>query len=207
MRRQQIWSWLYAHGVDDLMHAQRRQSGTGGACGKFSLARLDVAQAQYSDDGTRKWLFRLHDGHEIETVYIPEADRGTLCVSSQVGCTLACRFCHTGTQKLVRNLTAAEITGQLVAARDALEDWPTGNTSNSGARKITNIVLMGMGEPLYNTDNVIAALNVMSDGDGLALSRRRITLSTSGVVPTLPGGAKPASCWQYPCTPCAMICG
>ncbi|MEC7233944.1 MAG: 23S rRNA (adenine(2503)-C(2))-methyltransferase RlmN, partial [Pseudomonadota bacterium] len=186
MRRQQIWSWLYAHGVDDFdaMHNVAK-AVRAGLAENFSLARLDVAQAQYSDDGTRKWLLRLHDGHEIETVYIPEADRGTLCVSSQVGCTLACRFCHTGTQKLVRNLTAAEITGQLVAARDALEDWPTGNTSNSGARKITNIVLMGMGEPLYNTDNVIAALNVMSDGDGLALSRRRITLSTSGVVPDI----------------------
>ncbi|MEC7594301.1 MAG: 23S rRNA (adenine(2503)-C(2))-methyltransferase RlmN, partial [Pseudomonadota bacterium] len=186
MRRQQIWSWLYAHGVVDFdaMHNVAK-AVRAGLAKNFSRARLDVAQAQYSDDGTRKWLFRLHDGHEIETVYIPEADRGTLCVSSQVGCTLACRFCHTGTQKLVRNLTAAEITGQLVAARDALEDWPTGNTSNSGARKITNIVLMGMGEPLYNTDNVIAALNVMSDGDGLALSRRRITLSTSGVVPDI----------------------
>lgn len=186
MRRQQIWSWLYAHGVDDFddMHNVAK-AVRAGLAENFSLARPEVTQAQYSDDGTRKWLFRLHDGHEIETVYIPEADRGTLCVSSQVGCTLACRFCHTGTQKLVRNLTAAEITGQLVAARDALEDWPTGNTSNSGARKITNIVLMGMGEPLYNTDNVIAALNVMSDGDGLALSRRRITLSTSGVVPDI----------------------
>ena len=186
MRRQQIWSWLYAHGVVDFdaMHNVAK-AVRAGLAENFSLTRLDVALAQYSDDGTRKWLFRLHDGHEIETVYIPEADRGTLCVSSQVGCTLACRFCHTGTQKLVRNLTAAEITGQLVAARDALEDWPTGNTSNSGARKITNIVLMGMGEPLYNTDNVIAALNVMSDGDGLALSRRRITLSTSGVVPDI----------------------
>ena len=186
MRRQQIWSWLYAHGVDDFdaMHNVAK-AVRAGLAENFSLARPEVAQAQYSDDGTRKWLFRLHDGHEIETVYIPEAGRGTLCVSSQVGCTLACRFCHTGTQKLVRNLTAAEITAQLVAARDALEDWPTGNTSNSGARKITNIVLMGMGEPLYNTDNVIAALNVMSDGDGLALSRRRITLSTSGVVPDI----------------------
>ena len=186
MRRQQIWSWLYAHGVDDFDAMQNvAKAVRAGLAENFSLARLDVAQAQYSDDGTRKWLFRLHDGHEIETVYIPEAGRGTLCVSSQVGCTLACRFCHTGTQKLVRNLTAAEITGQLVAARDALEDWPTGNMSNSGVRKITNIVLMGMGEPLYNTDNVIAALNVMSDGDGLALSRRRITLSTSGVVPDI----------------------
>ena len=186
MRRQQIWSWLYAHGVSDFdaMHNVAK-AVRAGLAENFSLARLDVAQAQYSDDGTCKWLFRLHDGHEIETVYIPEADRGTLCVSSQVGCTLACRFCHTGTQKLVRNLTTAEITGQVVAVRDALEDWPTGNASNSGVRKITNIVLMGMGEPLYNTDNVIAALNVMSDGDGLALSRRRITLSTSGVVPDI----------------------
>ncbi len=186
MRRQQIWSWLYAHGVNDFdaMHNVAK-AVRAGLAENFSLARLDVAQAQYSDDGTCKWLFRLHDGHEIETVYIPEADRGTLCVSSQVGCTLACRFCHTGTQKLVRNLTTAEITGQLLAVRDALEDWPTGNASNSGVRKITNIVLMGMGEPLYNTDNVIAALNVMSDGDGLALSRRRITLSTSGVVPDI----------------------
>ena len=186
MRRQQIWSWLYTHGVHDF-DAMRNVAKTvrAGLAENFSLARLDVAQVQYSDDGTRKWLYRLHDGKEIETVYIPEAGRGTLCVSSQVGCTLACRFCHTGTQRLIRNLTTAEITGQLVAARDALDDWPTGSASNTGTRKITNIVMMGMGEPLYNTDNVIAALNVMSDGDGLALSRRRITLSTSGVVPDI----------------------
>ena len=124
---------------------------------------------------------------------------------SQVGCTLACRFCHTDT-KARRNLTAAEITGQLVAARDALEDWPTGSASNSGARKITNIVLMGMGEPLYNTDNVIAALNVMSDGDGLALSAAHHTVDI-GVVPDIArSGLKPALCWQFPCTPCTMIC-
>ena len=186
MRRQQIWSWLYTHGVHDF-DAMRNVAKTvrAGLAENFSLARLDVAQVQYSDDGTRKWLYGLHDGKEIETVYIPEAGRGTLCVSSQVGCTLACRFCHTGTQRLIRNLTTAEITGQLVAARDALDDWPTGSASNAGTRKITNIVMMGMGEPLYNTDNVIAALNVMSDGDGLALSRRRITLSTSGVVPDI----------------------
>ena len=186
MRRQQIWSWLYTHGVHDF-DAMRNVAKTvrAGLAENFSLARLDVAQVQYSDDGTRKWLYRLGDGKEIETVYIPEAGRGTLCVSSQVGCTLACRFCHTGTQRLIRNLTTAEITGQLVAARDALDDWPTGSASNTGTRKITNIVMMGMGEPLYNTDNVIAALNVMSDGDGLALSRRRITLSTSGVVPDI----------------------
>ena len=186
MRRQQIWSWLYAHGAHDFdaMHNVAK-AVRAGLEENFSLARLNVAQVQYSDDGTHKWLYRLHDGHEIETVYIPEAGRGTLCVSSQVGCTLACRFCHTGTQRLIRNLTTAEITGQLVAARDALDDWPTGAASNTGTRKITNIVMMGMGEPLYNTDNVIAALNVMSDGDGLALSRRRITLSTSGVVPDI----------------------
>ena len=186
MRRQQIWSWLYTHGVQDFdaMHNIAKAVRTGLA-ENFSLARLELAQVQYSDDSTRKWLYRLDDGKEIETVYIPEAGRGTLCVSSQVGCTLACRFCHTGTQRLIRNLTTAEITGQLVAARDALDDWPTGSASNTGTRKITNIVMMGMGEPLYNTDNVIAALNVMSDGDGLALSRRRITLSTSGVVPDI----------------------
>ncbi len=186
MRRQQIWSWLYAHGVAefDAMHNVAK-AVRAGLAENFTLDRLTTADAQYSDDGTRKWLFRLADGHEVETVYIPEADRGTLCISSQVGCTLACSFCHTGTQKLVRNLTATEITGQLVAARDALNDWPTGGASNTGARKITNIVMMGMGEPLYNTDNVIEALNVMSDGDGLALSRRRITLSTSGVVPDI----------------------
>lgn len=186
MRRQQIWSWLYTHGVPDFdgMHNVAK-AVRAGLAENFSLARLDVSQVQYSDDGTRKWLYRLHDGHEIETVYIPEAGRGTLCVSSQVGCTLACRFCHTGTQRLIRNLTTAEITGQLVAARDALDDWPTGTASNTNTRKITNIVMMGMGEPLYNTDNVIAALNVMSDGDGLAQSRRRITLSTSGVVPDI----------------------
>ena len=186
MRRQQIWSWLYTHGVQDFdaMHNVAK-TVRAGLAENFSLARLEVAQVQYSDDGTRKWLYRLNDGKEIETVYIPEAGRGTLCVSSQVGCTLACRFCHTGTQRLIRNLTTAEITGQLVAARDALDDWPTGSASNTGTRKITNIVMMGMGEPLYNTDNVIAALNVMSDGDGLALSRRRITLSTSGVVPDI----------------------
>lgn len=186
MRRQQIWGWLYTRGVHDFdsMHNVAK-AVRAGLVDNFSLARLEVAEARYSDDGTRKWLYRLHDGHEIETVYIPEAGRGTLCVSSQVGCTLACRFCHTGTQRLVRNLTSAEITGQLVAARDALDDWPAGNASNAGTRKITNIVMMGMGEPLYNTDNVIAALNIISDGDGLALSRRRITLSTSGVVPDI----------------------
>jgi 23S rRNA (adenine2503-C2)-methyltransferase len=141
-----------------------------------------VITAQLSNDGTRKWLLRTGPGIEFETVYIPEADRGTLCVSSQVGCTLNCRFCHTGTQKLVRNLSPDEILGQLFVARDALGDWP----STAPDRKVTNIVMMGMGEPLYNFDNVKAALGIVTDGDGLALSKRRVTLSTAGVVPMIP---------------------
>ena len=187
MRVNQIWGWLYAHGVreiDQMTNIARdlRES----LAAHFSLARLELADAQHSDDGTRKYLFRLDDGQLVETVYIPELDRGTLCISSQVGCTLTCRFCHTGTQKLVRNLTAAEITGQMVAARDDLQDWGSGPQSNSGHRKVTNVVMMGMGEPLYNSDHVADALNVMSDGDGLSLSKRRITLSTSGVAPEIP---------------------
>ena len=157
----------------------------------YSLARPEMAERHLSEDGTRKYLFRLADGQLVETVYIPEMGRGTLCVSSQVGCTLTCRFCHTGTQKLVRNLTCAEIVGQMVAARDDLEDWGDSDLSNSDRRKVTNVVMMGMGEPLYNSDSVADALNVMSDGDGLSLSRRRITLSTSGVVPEIvPMGEK-----------------
>jgi 23S rRNA (adenine2503-C2)-methyltransferase len=147
----------------------------------LSLARPEIVTEQVSEDGTRKWLLRTAPGIEFETVYIPEEDRGTLCVSSQVGCTLTCRFCHTGTQKLVRNLTPFEIVGQLMVARDALEDWP----STKENRRITNVVMMGMGEPLYNFDNVKAALAIVADGDGLALSKRRITLSTAGVVPMI----------------------
>ena len=186
MRVNQIWGWLYAHGVrefDQMSNVAKDLRERLAA--HYSLARLELADAQHSNDGTRKYLFRLDDGQLVETVYIPELDRGTLCVSSQVGCTLTCRFCHTGTQKLVRNLTAAEITGQMVAARDDLQDWGTAGPSNSGTRKVTNVVMMGMGEPLYNSDHVAEALNVMSDGDGLSLSKRRITLSTSGVVPEI----------------------
>ena len=186
MRVSQIWGWLYAHGVrefDQMSNVAKDLLEKLAA--HYSLARLELADAQHSNDGTRKYLFRLDDGQLVETVYIPELDRGTLCVSSQVGCTLTCRFCHTGTQKLVRNLTAAEITGQMVAARDDLQDWGTAGPSNSGTRKVTNVVMMGMGEPLYNGDHVAEALNVMSDGDGLSLSKRRITLSTSGVVPEI----------------------
>ncbi|MEC8210859.1 MAG: 23S rRNA (adenine(2503)-C(2))-methyltransferase RlmN [Pseudomonadota bacterium] len=182
MRVRQIWSWLYVHGVQDidqmttLSGALRNQLAE-----RHTLERLSVSEKQVSEDGTRKYLFKLHDGHEIETVYIPEADRGTLCISSQVGCTLNCTFCHTGTMRLVRNLEPHEIVGQLVAVRDDLEGWQ----DNEAKRAVSNIVMMGMGEPLYNTDNVINALNVISDGDGTALSKRRITLSTSGVVPEI----------------------
>ena len=186
MRISQIWGWLYAHGVREFEQMSNvAKDLREKLAAHYSLARLELAEAQHSNDGTRKYLFRLDDGQLVETVYIPELDRGTLCVSSQVGCTLTCRFCHTGTQKLVRNLTAAEITGQMVAARDDLRDWGTAGPSNSGTRKVTNVVMMGMGEPLYNSDHVAEALNVMSDGDGLSLSKRRITLSTSGVVPEI----------------------
>lgn len=182
MRVRQIWSWLYVHGVQDinkmttLSSALRNQLAE-----RHTLERLSVSEKQISEDGTRKYLFKLHDGHEIETVYIPGTDRGTLCISSQVGCTLNCTFCHTGTMRLVRNLEPHEIVGQLVAVRDDLEDWQ----DNEAKRAVSNIVMMGMGEPLYNTDHVINALNVMSDSDGTALSKRRITLSTSGVVPEI----------------------
>ncbi len=182
MRIRQIWSWLYVHGVQDidkmttLSGELRNQLSE-----RHTLERLSVSEKQISEDGTRKYLFKLHDGHEIETVYIPETDRGTLCISSQVGCTLNCTFCHTGTMRLVRNLQPHEIVGQLVAVRDDLRDWQ----DNEAKRAVSNIVMMGMGEPLYNTDHVINALNVMSDSDGTALSKRRITLSTSGVVPEI----------------------
>jgi 23S rRNA (adenine2503-C2)-methyltransferase len=182
MRARQLWNWIYVHGARDFAGMSNlakdfREQMTG----TFTLARPEVVTEQISSDGTRKWLLRTGPGIEFETVYIPEAERGTLCVSSQVGCTLNCRFCHTGTQKLVRNLTADEIVGQLLVARDSLGDWP----STAPGRKVTNVVMMGMGEPLYNFDNVKAALAIVTDGDGLALSRRRVTLSTAGVVPMI----------------------
>ena len=183
MRARQLWNWTYVHGARDFaaMSNLAKDFRTDMAA-HFTLARPEIVTEQISNDGTRKWLLRTGPGIEFETVYIPEADRGTLCVSSQVGCTLNCRFCHTGTQKLVRNLTPSEIVGQLLVARDSLKDWP----STAPGRKVTNVVMMGMGEPLYNFDNVKAALAIVSDGDGLALSRRRITLSTAGVVPMIP---------------------
>lgn len=199
MRVGQLWSWIYVRGVTrfedmtDVSKDLRRQLEE-----LYTLDRPEIVSEQISVDGTRKWLLRLPKrGHEarapeIETVYIPESDRGTLCISSQVGCTLNCSFCHTGTQKLVRNLETEEIVGQIMLARDRIGDWPGAKGPDDGRllpqseRKITNVVLMGMGEPLYNFDNVKAAMEIASDGDGLSLSKRRITLSTSGVVPEIP---------------------
>ncbi|GIK80024.1 MAG: dual-specificity RNA methyltransferase RlmN [Alphaproteobacteria bacterium] len=198
MRAQQIWHWLYARGAQDFermtsVSKELRAQLTG----HFTLARPDVVAEQVSADGTRKWLLQLpgeHPGekpHLVETVYIPETDRGTLCVSSQVGCTLACAFCHTGTQRLVRNLTPGEIVGQIMIARDQLGDWiDTERTKGEGlpvegVRAVSNIVMMGMGEPLYNFEAVRDALHVAADGDGISISKRRITLSTSGVVPNI----------------------
>jgi 23S rRNA (adenine2503-C2)-methyltransferase len=183
MRVSQLWNWIYVHGARDFAAMTNLAKDFRGLLERsFTLARPEVMTEQISSDGTRKWLLRTGLGIEFETVYIPESDRGTLCVSSQVGCTLNCRFCHTGTQKLVRNLNPDEILGQLFVARDALGDWP----STAPDRKVTNIVMMGMGEPLYNFDNVKQALAAVTDGDGLALSKRRVTLSTAGVVPMIP---------------------
>jgi 23S rRNA (adenine2503-C2)-methyltransferase len=190
MRTQQIWHWVYVRGAKQFAEMTTLAADLRARLdAHFSLARPDLVAEQISVDGTRKWLLRLHgaDAHEIECVYIPEADRGTLCVSSQVGCTLTCAFCHTGTQRLVRNLTAAEIVGQIVLARDRLGDWsaarPPGEAERT--RLVSNIVMMGMGEPLYNFDAVRDALRVVADGEGLGISKRRITLSTAGVVPNI----------------------
>jgi 23S rRNA (adenine2503-C2)-methyltransferase len=197
MRVGQLWHWMYVRGVTDFADMTNVGKALRAELAlHFSLARPAVVSEQVSVDGTRKWLLRMPPtgpadrGAEIEAVYIPEADRGTLCISSQVGCTLTCTFCHTGTQKLVRNLTAQEIVQQLVVARDRLGDWPGGTRPTDGLvpdaeRTISNVVLMGMGEPLYNFENVRDAMDVVADGDGLSLSRRRITLSTSGVVPMI----------------------
>ena len=192
MRVSQLWGWTYVRGATDFaamtdiakeLRAELAQA--------FNLARPEIVTEQISEDGTRKWLLRLRDGREIETVYIPESDRGTLCISSQVGCTLTCSFCHTGTQKLVRNLTAGEIVGQIMLARDRIGDWPGAIPDDTrglpaSERKITNVVLMGMGEPLYNFDNVRDAMAIVADGEGLSVSKRRITMSTSGIAPEIP---------------------
>ncbi|WP_293882479.1 23S rRNA (adenine(2503)-C(2))-methyltransferase RlmN [Sphingomonas sp.] len=182
LRSKQVWHWIYNRGVIEFtsmtdiakaMHVWLDE--------RFVVGRPEVIEAQVSSDGTRKWLLRSPDGQDYEMVFIPDADRGTLCVSSQVGCTLNCRFCFTGTMRLVRNLTAGEIVGQVMLARDSLGEWPSGEEG----RMLTNIVMMGMGEPLYNFEAVRDGLKIVMDGDGLALSKRRITLSTSGVVPMM----------------------
>ena len=196
MRVGQIWQWIYQKGVRDfgemtnLAKAYRAELAE-----KFVIAVPEVVSRQVSADGTRKYLVRIAGGHEVEVVYIPETDRGTLCISSQVGCTLTCSFCHTGTQKLVRNLTAAEIVGQIMVARDDLDEWPEpGEGSDARPRLLSNIVLMGMGEPLYNFENVRDAMQIAMDAEGISLSRRRITLSTSGVVPEIARTAEEIGC-------------
>jgi len=201
LRAKQVFHWLYHRGVTDfdsttdIAKAMRPWLAE-----RFVIGRPDVVEAQHSVDGTRKWLLRTADGHDFEMVFIPDETRGTLCVSSQVGCTLTCSFCHTGTMRLVRNLTPGEIVGQVMLARDALGEWPKGTMISDAdlideddeaghytadGRLLTNIVMMGMGEPLYNFDHVRDALKLVMDGDGLALSKRRITLSTSGVIPMM----------------------
>ena len=185
-RADQVFKWIYARGVTDFADMTDIAKGLRAQLAeRFALARPAVSRDLASVDGTRKWLLRLADANEVETVHIPEEDRGTLCVSSQVGCTLSCRFCHTGTQKLVRNLGPAEIVGQVMLARDHLGEWPTAEAPAIYQRQLSNIVMMGMGEPLYNFDNVSAALKIVMDGEGIAISHRRITLSTAGVVPMI----------------------
>ena len=182
MRTRQLWNWIYVHGAREFgAMTNLAKDFRAEMAARFVLERPQVVTEQISNDGTRKWLLRTDPGIEFETVFIPEPGRGTLCISSQVGCTLNCRFCHTGTQKLVRNLTPEEIVGQVMIAREALGDWP----STKENRRVTNVVLMGMGEPLYNFDNVKQAMALVSDGDGLAFSKRRVTLSTAGVVPMI----------------------
>jgi 23S rRNA (adenine2503-C2)-methyltransferase len=181
-RARQLWHWIYHRGVTDFAAMTSLSRVFRGRLAEhYDLHRPTVSRMLISSDGTRKWLLRFIDGQEVETVHIPEEDRGTLCVSSQVGCTLSCSFCHTGTQRLVRNLGAAEIVAQVMIARDALGEWP----SPQADRQLTNVVLMGMGEPLFNYDNVAEALKIVMDPEGLSISRRKITLSTAGVVPMI----------------------
>ena len=196
MRLGQLWQWIYEKGVRDFERMTNLSKDYRAFLAEhFVIAIPEVVSKQVSTDGTRKYLVRIAGGHEVETVYIPESDRGTLCISSQVGCTLTCSFCHTGTQKLVRNLTAGEIIGQVMLARDDLGKWPApGRNPATSARLLSNIVLMGMGEPLYNFENVRDAMNIAMDPEGIQLSRRRITLSTSGVVPEIARTATEIGC-------------
>jgi 23S rRNA (adenine2503-C2)-methyltransferase len=195
MRASQIWQWVYHWGVRDFAEMTNLAKDYRAMLAEnFVLELPEVVTRQVSEDGTRKYLCRIAGGHEVEVVYIPETDRGTLCISSQVGCTLTCSFCHTGTQKLVRNLTAGEIIGQVMLARDDLDEWPKPGTRTEDGRLLSNIVLMGMGEPLYNFENVRDAMKIAMDPHGIQLSRRRITLSTSGVVPEIARTAQEIGC-------------
>ena len=197
MRASQIWQWIYQKGVREFEQMTNLAKDYRiFLASNFTISIPEIVSKQVSVDGTRKYLLRIAGGHEVETVYIPEQDRGTLCISSQVGCTLTCSFCHTGTQKLVRNLTTAEIIGQVMLARDDLGEWPEAGVKNppNQARLLSNIVLMGMGEPLYNFENVRDAMKIAMDPEGISLSRRRITLSTSGVVPEIARTATEIGC-------------
>ncbi len=181
-RADQLWNWLYVKGIKELELVNNISSKVmHKVASKFHISHLDVSKNVISKDGTRKWLFKLEDGKEVETVYIPDKNRGTICVSSQVGCTLSCSFCHTGTMKFIRNLTISEILGQVIFVKNELKDW----SQKVNRKKLTNIVFMGMGEPLFNYTNVIKAINILTDVKGLAFSKRKITLSTSGVVPKI----------------------
>jgi 23S rRNA (adenine2503-C2)-methyltransferase len=195
MRLGQIWLWIYHWGVREFSDMSNLAKDYRALLAEHFVIEVPlVVNRQVSSDGTRKYLVRIAGGHEVEVVYIPEEGRGTLCISSQVGCTLTCSFCHTGTQKLVRNLTAGEIVGQVMLARDDLAEWQQPGAPKNEVRLLSNIVLMGMGEPLYNFDNVRDAMHVVMDGEGIALGRRRITLSTSGVVPEIARAATEIGC-------------
>jgi 23S rRNA (adenine2503-C2)-methyltransferase len=195
MRTNQLWQWVYHWGVRDFDQMTNLAKDHRKLLAEnFVIELPEVVTKQVSADGTRKYLVRIAGGHEVEIVYIPEEDRGTLCISSQVGCTLTCSFCHTGTQKLVRNLTTSEIIGQVMLARDDLGEWPVPGAPKDETRLLSNIVLMGMGEPLYNFENVRDAMKIAMDGEGIALGRRRITLSTSGVVPEIARTANEIGC-------------
>ncbi len=195
MRLGQIWQWVYHFGIRDFAAMTNLSKDYRALLADhFTIDLPEIVSRQISTDGTRKYLVRIAGGHEVETVYIPEESRGTLCISSQVGCTLTCSFCHTGTQKLVRNLTAGEIVGQVMLARDDLGEWPKPGEPKEETRLVSNVVLMGMGEPLYNFENVRDAMRVVMDGEGLSLSRRRITLSTSGIVPEIARTAEEIGC-------------
>jgi len=196
MRVAQVWQWIYNKGIRDFEQMTNlSKEFRSDLAARYVVEIPEIVTRQISKDGTRKYLVRIEGGHEVEVVYIPEETRGTLCISSQVGCTLNCTFCHTGTQKLVRNLTAGEIVGQIMLARDDLGEWPEpGRAPMPEARLLSNIVLMGMGEPLYNFDAVRDAMKIAMDGEGISLSRRRITLSTSGVVPEIAKTAEQIGC-------------